>query len=130
VRAKSGRSAGPRRLSCAIVHRRFSKSPVSCAHRSPRARLHSGNASVAAARGVWFRRQVVIGRYIVDFVAPSGRLVVEVDGGYHGGRVTADARSDRALTRLGYRVLRLDAELVLKQPEAAVARIRAALASP
>ena len=78
--------------------------------------------------GVWFRRQVVIGRYIVDFVAPSARLVVEVDGGYHARRVTADARRDRVLTRLGYRVLRLDAELVLKQPEAAVALIRAALA--
>ena len=77
--------------------------------------------------GVWFRRQVVIGRYIVDFVAPSARLVVEVDGGYHARRVTADERRDRVLRRLGYQVLRLDAELVLKQPEAAVARIRAAL---
>ena len=33
--------------------------------------------------GVVFRRQVVIGRYIVDFCAPAVRLVVEVDGGYH-----------------------------------------------
>ncbi|MBK8251153.1 MAG: DUF559 domain-containing protein [Polyangiaceae bacterium] len=33
--------------------------------------------------GVMFRRQVVIGPYIVDFCAPSVRLVVEVDGGYH-----------------------------------------------
>jgi very-short-patch-repair endonuclease len=70
----------------------------------------------------------VIGRYIVDFVAPSARLVVEVDGGYHARRVTADARRDRVLARLGYRVLRLGADLVLKHPEAAVARIRAALA--
>jgi len=31
--------------------------------------------------GVAFRRQAVIGRFIVDFVAPSIRLVVEVDGG-------------------------------------------------
>jgi very-short-patch-repair endonuclease len=66
----------------------------------------------------------------VDFVAPAARLVVEVDGGYHARRVTADARRDRTLTRLGYRVLRLDAELVLKHPEAAVGRIRAALAPP
>ena len=29
--------------------------------------------------GVQFRRQVVLGRYIVDFVAPKARLVVEVD---------------------------------------------------
>jgi very-short-patch-repair endonuclease len=70
-------------------------------------------------------RQVVIGRYVVDFVAPSARLVVEVDGAYHPRRATADARRDRVLTRLGYRMLRLDAELVLKHPDVAVARTRA-----
>ena len=79
--------------------------------------------------GVWFRRQVVVGgRYIADFVAARARLVVEVDGAYHARRRSADARRDRALARLGYRVLRLDAELVLKQPQEAVALIRAALA--
>ena len=30
--------------------------------------------------GVSFRRQVPIGRFIVDFCAPAVRLVVEVDG--------------------------------------------------
>ena len=30
--------------------------------------------------GVAFKRQAVIGRFVVDFVAPSLRLVVEVDG--------------------------------------------------
>jgi very-short-patch-repair endonuclease len=80
--------------------------------------------------GVWFRRQAVIGRFIVDFVAPAARLIVEVDGGYHSLRRTADARRDRALARLGYRVLRLEADLVLKHPEQAVALIRAALSPP
>jgi very-short-patch-repair endonuclease len=80
--------------------------------------------------GVWFCRQAVIGRFIVDFVAPSARLVVEVDGGYHATRRAADARRNRALARLGYRVLRLEAHLVLKHPEQAVALIRAALPSP
>jgi very-short-patch-repair endonuclease len=51
--------------------------------------------------GVAFRRQVPIGRYIVDFLAPSARLVVEVDGGYHARRATADARRDAALRRAG-----------------------------
>jgi very-short-patch-repair endonuclease len=80
--------------------------------------------------GVWFRRQAVIGRFIVDFVAPAARLVVEVDGGYHALRRTADACRDRALARLGYRVLRLEADLVLKHPEQAVTLIRAALPPP
>ena len=81
-----------------------------------------------AALGVQFRRQVAIGRYIADFCAPSVRLMVEVDGGYHAGRAAADARRDRALVRLGYRVLRLPAALVLSRPAEAVARVRAALA--
>lgn len=76
--------------------------------------------------GVWFRRQVVVSRFIVDFLAPAVRLVVEVDGELHARRRSADARRDRVLTRLGYRVLRLDADLVLKHPEEAVVRIREA----
>ena len=77
--------------------------------------------------GVWFRRRVVIGRFIADFVAPSGRLVVEVDAGYHATRVAADARRDRKLTRMGYRVLRVDADLIRRDVHAAVAQVRAAL---
>jgi len=78
--------------------------------------------------GVSFRRQVPLGgRYIGDFVARSARLVVEVDGSSHGGRVAADARRDRVLARLGYRVLRLPAKLVLTRPHEAEALVRAAL---
>ena len=78
--------------------------------------------------GVQFRRQVPIGRYIVDFLAPSVRLIVEVDGGYHQRRPTADARRDAFLARQGYRVLRLSDELVVRQRPVAVARVRSALA--
>jgi very-short-patch-repair endonuclease len=77
--------------------------------------------------GVVFRRQVVIDRFIVDFLAPAVRLVVEVDGGYHSQRVAADARRTRVLDRLGYRVVRLDAELVRCNLAEAVARVVVAL---
>lgn len=78
--------------------------------------------------GVAFKRQVPLGaRYIGDFVAVAAKLVVEVDGGVHSGRQLADARRDRYLRRLGYRVLRLEAQLVLEQPLVALARIREAL---
>ena len=78
--------------------------------------------------GVVFRRQVpLLGRFIADFCAPAARLVVEVDGGYHAERARADARRDAALGRAGYRVLRFEAELVLRDPDAVVARIRSAL---
>ena len=78
--------------------------------------------------GVAFRRQVVVDRFVVDFAAPAARLIVEVDGGYHSQRVAADARRDRVLLRLGYRVLRLEAEFVRCNLIAAVRRVRAALA--
>ena len=78
--------------------------------------------------GVVFRRQVIIAnRYIADFLAPSVKLVVEVDGAYHSQRVAADARRTRALEQLGYRVLRVDAELVSRQLPLAVEAIRNAL---
>ncbi len=77
--------------------------------------------------GVAFRRQLVVGRYIADFAAPSVRLVVEVDGGYHAERARQDARRDRALAHAGWRVLRLEEELVLRRMPEALARIRAEL---
>jgi very-short-patch-repair endonuclease len=77
--------------------------------------------------GVRFRRQVVLGRYIADFVAPRAKLVVEVDGEVHAGRAAADARRDRDLGRMGYRVLRLPRELVQERLEEAVALVVAAL---
>ncbi len=80
--------------------------------------------------GTGFRRQVVIGgKYIADFLAPREMLIVEVDGAYHRGRTAADARRDRHLARLGYRVLRIDAEVVLRELEVAVARIRKVVAA-
>jgi hypothetical protein len=53
--------------------------------------------------------------------APARRLAVEVDGGYHALRIAADARRDAKLRRWGWRVLRLDARLVVAHPAEAVA---------
>ena len=75
--------------------------------------------------GVHFCRQVPIaGRWIADFVAAERRLIVEVDGGWHKSRRPADARRDEGLRRAGFRVLRLEAELVMRDLPAALARIR------
>ena len=79
--------------------------------------------------GVTFRRQVPIAGHIADFAAAEARLVVEVDGGYHGRREAADARRDEALRRAGWRVVRVAAEVVLRELPDALARIRAALAA-
>jgi very-short-patch-repair endonuclease len=77
--------------------------------------------------GVEFRRQLVVGAYIVDFAAPAVRVVVEVDGGCHRDRQRADARRDRALEALGWRVVRVSAELVEQDLDAAVALVAGAL---
>ena len=80
----------------------------------------------AGKLGVQFRRQVVLGhRFIVDFVAPQVRLVVEVDGSYHAQRAAADARRDSKLRVLGYRVLRIPAALAMGDLQAAVALVAA-----
>ena len=89
------------------------------------------SAIKAQQLGTTFRRQMVLGGgFICDFVAPARRVVVEVDGPWHARRRAGDARRDRKLARLGYRVLRLDAELVLGNLPEAVARVRAALGEP
>jgi very-short-patch-repair endonuclease len=78
--------------------------------------------------GVAFRRQVVLGnRYVADFVAPSLRLVVEVDGEVHARQRARDARRDRDLKRLGYHVLRIPAQLVMRELPQAVALVRQAV---
>ncbi len=119
------------------AHRRFPVSRVRAQLLAGRAAVFRSAPTLSEARlwqslsgsqlGVGFRRQVVIGRYVADFVAPSARLVVEVDGGHHARRVGADARRDRDLQRLGYRVLRVSDAAVMHQHEAVLQLIRAAL---
>lgn len=73
--------------------------------------------------GVAFRRQYVVGKFVADFAAPSRRVIVEVDGGYHAARIRADAARDAKLHRLGWRVLRIPAAVVLRDLPRAVAII-------
>lgn len=54
--------------------------------------------------GLSFRRQVPIGRFIVDFACHDRELVVEVDGGQHA-ESTRDIERDQRLASKGYRVL-------------------------
>jgi very-short-patch-repair endonuclease len=76
--------------------------------------------------GFKFRRQHPIGRYIVDFVCPECRLVVELDGSQHMVNRTADAKRTRDLAQAGYRVLRFWDNDVLRSTEAVLASILAA----
>jgi very-short-patch-repair endonuclease len=53
-----------------------------------------------------FRRQHVIGPFIVDFVCPEKRLIIELDGGQHNERVLKDQERTSFLEKQGFRVLR------------------------
>jgi very-short-patch-repair endonuclease len=53
-----------------------------------------------------FRRQQIIGSYIVDFYCHSAALVVELDGSGHLDQVAYDQKRDETLAGLGLRVLR------------------------
>ena len=77
-----------------------------------------------------FRRQVPIGRYIVDFVHLRGRLVVELDGGWHDlpEAELHDALRDAWLNTQGYRVIRFRMEENKLSAEVKVAPV--AVAAP
>lgn len=56
--------------------------------------------------GLKFRRQQPVGRYVVDFLCPERKLIVELDGGQHMDQAGHDAERDAWLIREGYVVLR------------------------
>jgi very-short-patch-repair endonuclease len=56
--------------------------------------------------GSHFRRQALIGPFIVDFASRKAKLVIELDGGQHDWQREADARRTAYIEARGYRVLR------------------------
>ena len=65
--------------------------------------------------GYKFRRQHIIGEYIVDFANLHYKLVVEVDGKYHfkGDQPVADDIRTSDLNKMGYTVIRFTNDEVL-----------------
>jgi very-short-patch-repair endonuclease len=68
-----------------------------------------------------FRQQATIGYQIADFLCAEKRLVVELDGGQHGG--PEDDLRTAELERLGYRVIRFWNNEVLENLDAVLERI-------
>jgi very-short-patch-repair endonuclease len=60
-------------------------------------------------RGMRFRRQHAIDRFILDFYCPAHKLAVEVDGSVHdeANQAEYDAARTEALNQRGIRVLRI-----------------------
>ena len=57
-------------------------------------------------RGVKFRRQYVIERFITDFCSPETRLIVELDGPIHQYTQAEDKIRQEFLESMGFEVLR------------------------
>jgi very-short-patch-repair endonuclease len=78
--------------------------------------------------GCRFRRQYRIESYIVDFVCPGRKLVVELDGASHDDKTEADARRDARLGELGFIVLRFSNQDVFRFTDAVIGEIERVLA--
>ena len=76
-----------------------------------------------------FRRQHIIGDYIVDFACLAANLVVEVDGGYHftDKQTALDEMREEYLTAQGYRVIRFTNEQVVGMPDIVIGKIKEAI---
>lgn len=69
------------------------------------------------AEGLHFRRQQVIGKYVVDFYCDAARLAIELDGAPHNMRADFDVRRDAELERLGVSVIRMPNETLRAEPD-------------
>lgn len=69
----------------------------------------------ANSLGHKFLYQYIIGQFIVDFLCPDCKLIIEVDGGYHSEpeQQYDDELRTQMLEELGYRVIRFTNEQVL-----------------
>jgi very-short-patch-repair endonuclease len=77
--------------------------------------------------GSHFRRQALIGPFIVDFVSRKAKLVIELDGGQHDWQQAADASRTRRIEASGYRVLRFWNNDVLGNIDGVLNEIQSAL---
>jgi very-short-patch-repair endonuclease len=79
--------------------------------------------------GAKFRRQQPIGKYNVDFISFSHKLIVEVDGGQHAQprEQVRDRQRDAWLREQGFTVVRFWNNQVLRNVEGAIEAIRSNL---
>ena len=77
--------------------------------------------------GKKFRRQHIIGEFIVDFVCMEDQLVIEVDGAYHENRQQdiEDKLRENILKEYGYHILRFTNEQVINEPDNVIEKIKA-----
>jgi very-short-patch-repair endonuclease len=79
--------------------------------------------------GKKFRRQYSIDFNIVDFCCPEEKIIIELDGHYHGDyhKIEQDKIRDEKLAGMGYRILRFENRIVFQDPEIIVNGIKSIL---
>jgi very-short-patch-repair endonuclease len=77
--------------------------------------------------GSHFRRQAMIGPFIVDFASRRAKLVIELDGGQHDWQQASDALRTKHIEAAGYRVLRFWNNDVLGNLDGVLTEIQCAL---
>ena len=82
--------------------------------------------------GANYRRQVPIGRFIVDFAHLDSKLLIEIDGYFHSGPEAAEKDAARTawLVAEGFRVIRFNERAVRDDLPSVVERIVAETVSP
>ncbi len=78
--------------------------------------------------GVRFRRQHIIGRFIVDFYCPAARLVIEVDGPIHEQTAAEDALRQEFPEQHDLAVLRFTNATALNDRTQVISDIQRAIA--
>ena len=74
-------------------------------------------------KGLKFRRQHPVGRFVADFYCAQHRLIVELDGAVHQMQGEYDALRTEELERDGYRVIRFTDNQVERDLEWVLERI-------
>ena len=67
-------------------------------------------------QGLKFKRQVLIGNYIVYFLCENKKIIIEIDGGQHNEELNIQSDNNRThyLENNGYKVLRFWNDEVMK----------------
>jgi very-short-patch-repair endonuclease len=73
--------------------------------------------------GLHFRRQQIIGKYVVDFYCHAASLVVELDGGIHARQIERDAEREGDLKARGLLVLRFKNQEIRHNLQSVMERI-------
>ena len=79
-----------------------------------------------------FRRQQPIGNYIVDFMAPSEKIIIELDGGQHNQNenIKYDKLRDDYLQNCGYTVVRIWNNDVFQNIDGVISYIKEVIKNP